>query len=170
MTYRVFTPGLALILLAGVTVLGAGPPAYASNAAMTTCSQAWDAAKKAGTVPQGQSWSQFYSQCAAKLKKGTAATNTDAAKKTKKEKAAAKAPPAEDTASYVPDEPGANDQPIPTKDASGKPLTAGEIAFRKRIKECGAEWRQDKAKGKLPATAKWPQFWSACDTRLKKQG
>jgi hypothetical protein len=71
----------------------------------------------------------------------------------------------------VPPEPTANDKTaVSAKDASGKPLSASEIAFRKRIKECGAEWRDDKAKGTLPAGENWPQFWSACNTRLKNQG
>lgn len=54
-----------------------------------------------------------------------------------------------------------------TVDKNGKPLTPGQIAFRKRIHECGLEWQQAKAAGKLPAGQKWPQFWSACNKRLK---
>ncbi len=177
MTNRIIAPGLAVILLAGAAILGIGESANAAgNATMTACSQQWQANKKAGTVPQGETWSKFYSQCAADMKKGavstaTAPDTTAPIKKTRKA-AAVKPPPAEsDTPGFVPQEPAANDQTATmTTDARGKPLSAGEVAFRKRIHECGTEWRQDEANGSLPAGEKWPQFWSACNTRLKTQG
>jgi len=168
MTIRIITPAL---LLAGVAVLSvAGPASAASNATMTTCFEQYKSEKDAGTLPEGEIWTKFYSDCASRLKKGKA-TATAPVKKTKKS-TAAKSPAVEDTPGYVPQEPTANDKTaaIPAKDASGKPLSASEIAFRKRIKECGAEWREDKSKGTLPAGEDWPQFWSACNTRLKAQG
>jgi hypothetical protein len=36
--------------------------------------------------------------------------------------------------------------------------------MRERQKKCGAEW---KAAGKIEKRMKWPQFWSACNKRLK---
>ena len=45
--------------------------------------------------------------------------------------------------------------------------TAGQIAARERQAQCSAEWKQAKAGGTLAKDAKWPQFWSACNTRLK---
>jgi hypothetical protein len=54
--------------------------------------------------------------------------------------------------------------------ANGKPLTAGEVAFRQRIHECSTEWHSERQAGTMPSGAKWPQFWSQCNTKLKAQG
>lgn len=45
----------------------------------------------------------------------------------------------------------------------------GTAAMRARQKECGAEWQADKAAGKT-GSMKWPQYWSACNTRKKAAG
>ena len=104
------------------------------------------------------------------MKKGKATATTAPVEKTKK--AAVKSPAVEDTPGYVPQEPTAKGkkESVLTKDASGKPMSASDIEVIKLIKACGAEWRSDKAKGTLPAGENWPQFWSACNTRLKNQG
>jgi opacity protein-like surface antigen len=49
-------------------------------------------------------------------------------------------------------------------------ISAGMAAMRERQKKCGAEWREAKAAGTAPKGTKWPQFWSACNKRLKAQG
>ena len=51
-----------------------------------------------------------------------------------------------------------------------KPLTAGQKAARARLKQCGAEWKAAKASGKIKKGEKWPQYWSACNKRLKAGG
>ena len=43
----------------------------------------------------------------------------------------------------------------------------GFAAARERQKKCGAEWKEAKAAGKIEKGQKWPQFWSACNQRLK---
>ncbi len=48
-----------------------------------------------------------------------------------------------------------------------KPPTAAQLAERERIKKCGKEWKEAKAAGKVEKGMKWPQFWSACNKRLK---
>jgi hypothetical protein len=48
-----------------------------------------------------------------------------------------------------------------------KPPSAGMLAMRERQKKCGAEWKEAKAAGKIEKGQKWPQFWSACNKRLK---
>jgi len=48
-----------------------------------------------------------------------------------------------------------------------KPPTAGMLAMRERQKKCGAEWKADKAAGKIEKGMKWPKYWSACNKRLK---
>lgn len=56
------------------------------------------------------------------------------------------------------------------KPAAAKPATPGQTAAHQRQTACGAEWRAAKEAGKVPAGQKWPQFWSACNKRLKAQG
>jgi len=51
-----------------------------------------------------------------------------------------------------------------------KPPTPGQIAARERQKKCGAEWKAAKAAGKIEKGMKWPQYWSACNKRLKAGG
>ncbi len=48
-----------------------------------------------------------------------------------------------------------------------KPPSASQIALRDRQKKCGAEWKAAKAGGKIEKGMKWPQYWSACNKRLK---
>jgi len=48
-----------------------------------------------------------------------------------------------------------------------KAPSAGQAAMRERQKKCGAEWKEAKAAGKIEKGMKWPQFWSACNKRLK---
>jgi hypothetical protein len=45
--------------------------------------------------------------------------------------------------------------------------TPGQLAARERQKKCAAEWKQAKADGKVEKGMKWPQYWSACNKRLK---
>jgi ubiquitin len=47
-----------------------------------------------------------------------------------------------------------------------KEASAGQMAARDRQKKCGAEWKEAKAAGKT-GDQKWPQYWSACNKRLK---
>ncbi len=115
------------------------------------CSGQYQEAKTAGTL-KGQKWPQFYSDCAASIKNDTS------------------------DASTVPDEPKQKttskkmaNYTVPKVDKNGKPLSAGQIAFRQRIHECSVEWQSDKAANKLKAGQKWPQYWSACNTRLKQE-
>jgi len=53
---------------------------------------------------------------------------------------------------------------------SKKPPSAGQLAARARQKKCGAEWKAAKAAGKIENGMKWPQYWSACNKRLKAGG
>ena len=60
----------------------------------------------------------------------------------------------------------------PAPAAGAKPATglSGRQAMIARERACGAEWKADKAAGRIPAGQKWPQYWSACNTRKKAQG
>ena len=48
--------------------------------------------------------------------------------------------------------------------------SAGQAASRERRKKCGAEWKEAKAAGTIEKGTKWPQYWSACNKRLKAAG
>lgn len=133
--------------------------ASASSGHQTTqqiCSGQYQSAKSAGSL-NGQSWGQFLSACAANIK-----NYSDASAPAPTEPAAVTPAQAQTMA--------ATPAAIPTTDANGKPLSAGEVAFRQRIHACSQEWQSEKASNTLPAGSKWPQFWSACNTQLKQQG
>jgi hypothetical protein len=51
-----------------------------------------------------------------------------------------------------------------------KEPSAAQLAERERIKKCGAEWKADKAAGKIKKGMKWPEYWSECNKRLKGKG
>lgn len=42
------------------------------------------------------------------------------------------------------------------------------VAMHDRQRQCAQQWKADKAAGKVPAGQTWPQYWSACNTRMKK--
>ena len=62
-------------------------------------------------------------------------------------------------------EPAKKDDKKETK--TKKEPSAGMTAMRERQKKCGAEWKEAKNAGKVEKGQKWPQFWSACNKRLK---
>jgi hypothetical protein len=46
--------------------------------------------------------------------------------------------------------------------------SASPAAQRQRA--CGAEWKADKAAGKVEKGMTWPKYWSACSKRKKGEG
>lgn len=134
----------------------AAPAAGGMSAKAVTkeCSTQYQAAKKAGTL-NGQKWPQFLSACSDSLKSDT----SDAA--TPPEPAAA---PAKTTASKT----TAAKTTAAATTAEGKPLSPGQVAFRARISECGEQWQKAKAANKTGGKT-WPQYWSACNARLKSE-
>ena len=48
--------------------------------------------------------------------------------------------------------------------------TPAQQSMHARLKKCGAEWKAAKAAGKIEKGMKWPQYWSACNKRLKAGG
>ncbi len=134
----------AAVFAAGVALA----PAQAKT--MKECAAEWDqmkAAKQTG----GMKYRDFSKQCMA----GGAAPSAPTAAPT----TAAPAPPA------------ATPAPAPATTAA-KPATglSGRQAMIARERACGAEWKADKAAGKIQAGMKWPQYWSDCDKRKKAQG
>jgi hypothetical protein len=57
-----------------------------------------------------------------------------------------------------------------TEAKTKKPPSAGVGEMRARQTKCAAEWKEAKAAGKAEKGQKWPQFWSACNKRLKAAG
>jgi hypothetical protein len=51
-----------------------------------------------------------------------------------------------------------------------RPQSAAQQAMHERQKKCGAEWKAAKKAGKIAKGMKWPQYWSACNKRLKAGG
>ncbi|WP_188342427.1 hypothetical protein [Phyllobacterium sp. 628] len=138
------------------TAAPAAAGTMSAKAVTKECSTQYQAAKTAGTL-NGQKWPQFLSACSDSLK----SDQSDAATPPEPTAAAAAAP-AKMTA-------GKTAAAAPATGANGKPLSAGEIAFRSRITECGAEWQKAKAANKVAAGVTWPQYWSTCNTRLKAE-
>lgn len=123
--------------------------AKASNAFIQQCSAAWQKLKKSNAVPAGLKWGDFLKQNCTVGSAGEDALPAE--------------PNSANAAAY-------QSIDVAKTDKNGKPFTPGQIAAHKRIKECASEWRTAKDNGSLPAGEKWPQFWSACNTRLKAQG
>jgi hypothetical protein len=134
-----------LIVVAVLASAAALAPVAAQAKTMKECAAEWDkmkAAKQTG----GMKYRDFSKQCMA----GGAAPV-----------GAAPAPSVPTTAAPAP-APGAG-----ATTATGK---TGRQAMVARERACGAEWKADKAAGKIPAGQKWPQYWSECNKRKKAQG
>jgi len=53
------------------------------------------------------------------------------------------------------------------KQTTKRAVSPAIAAMRDRQRKCGAEWRETKAAGRVSKGMKWPQYWSACNKRLK---
>ena len=135
--------------LAGATGLAAAGPATAQANVMKDCAAKYQAAKTAKTLPAGQTWIQFLAQC----RKATPAAAAPVAA------SASKATAVHAVATQPPTRPN-----VPVR-APGQ-RTPGQVAEASRQKQCGAQWKADKAAGKTGSQT-WPQYWSACSKRLK---
>lgn len=62
--------------------------------------------------------------------------------------------------------PAETERPAPRSARPRREPTPGQLAARERQKKCGLEWREAKAKG-TTGGLKWPQYWSACNKRMK---
>jgi hypothetical protein len=164
------------VVVALGSLLSLAPPVLAETV-MQQCGQQYQAAKAAGTL-NGMTWNQFRSDCSAKLKAQPASTETPPAA------AAAPATPAANPlnpapatttatapapAATTPATPATTTASAPT--GTGKAMSTGRAAFVAREKECGAEWRAQKATlvAQTPGLT-WPKYLSQCNTRLKAAG
>jgi hypothetical protein len=62
---------------------------------------------------------------------------------------------------------GSEDATKTDKPKKAKSSSGGRAAATARQRECGAEWKADKAAGKIADGMKWPQYWSECNKRKK---
>ena len=70
---------------------------------------------------------------------------------------------------FVPMAPAYAQTAAPAKESAKKDTKSGDksgMSGAERRKKCSEEWQAAKAAGKT-ANQKWPQFYSACNTRLK---
>ena len=125
---------------AALGTLALASPAAAAPNAMQVCGARYQAAKKANQLPAGQNWTHYLAQCRAGLAKPAAAT------------AMSKPAPAV--------------KPAAAKRPAGSP-SAAQQAMVAREKQCGQMWKADKAAHKIAANQTWPQYWSACNKRVK---
>jgi hypothetical protein len=133
-----------LIIVAALASAAALVPVAAQAKTLKECAAQWDQMKAANQTG-GMKYRDFTKQC---MSGGAAPVG------------AAPAPATPATAA-----------PAPSTGAA-KPVTGspGRQAMIARERACGAEWKADKAAGRIPAGQKWPQFWSECDKRKKAQG
>jgi hypothetical protein len=149
---QIFLP-LALTAALGLAI---ATDAGAAGSVMKQCGDKWQAAKAAGQVPAGQTWSKFLSRCRADLAKTpkAAAATSHAAEAT---------PPAAKTAAA----PQTAVKTAPKMAAT--PASPGREAALTRQRQCGAEWKANTAALKAQYGS-WPKYWSACNIRLKTTG
>jgi hypothetical protein len=125
-----------------VATLGVGASAHAANDVMKECGAKYQAAKANNTLG-GKNWNQFLAAC-----RGTQAA----------------APAAAPAAAAPVSKPVAAAKPASHLPGAQSPAMQ---AMHDRQRQCGQMWKADKAAGKVPAGQKWPQYWSACNTKLK---
>ncbi|MBO9581511.1 MAG: hypothetical protein J7498_11520 [Sphingobium sp.] len=133
---------IATIGAAAIGMLVFTGPAAAADNAMQVCGAKYQAAKKANQLPAGQTWNKYLAQCRAGMKSATPAPASAAAS-------------------------GAMSAAKPAVARSNGQPTPAQKAMYDRERQCGKMWQADKAAHKTPAGQTWPQYWSACNKRLK---
>ena len=157
MSIRIMAAGFAMTLAAAVV------PGTASAQAnvMKECGAEYQTAKAANSL-NGQKWNDFLSACRTRkaADKGAPAATPPAAT------AASTSAPAAPTATAATPTAAAPATAAPT--TAAKPASAGRAAMLDRERACGAEWKEKKVElRKTTPTLKWPQYWSACNKRMK---
>lgn len=115
-------------------------PALAQQKTVKACTEEWQK-NKADNQAKGITEKAYVEKCRADSAKPPAATTTTA--------------PAAPTAA--------------PKTTTKKPADPKE-AEHARERACGADWKAEKAAGKVPAGMTWPKYWSECDKRKKAAG
>jgi hypothetical protein len=117
-------------------------PSLAQKKTVKACQEEWRANKAANEAAKITE-KAYVAKCRAEAEKPAAATAP----------AAAPTAPATSAATAKPAKP-----------------TDGRQAEYVRERACGADWKADKAAGKVPAGMTWPKYWSECNKRKKAAG
>jgi hypothetical protein len=170
-----FALSTAAALALGIAAAGQAQ-AQVQASAQKQCSIEYQAAKAANSL-NGQSWSDFYKSCRARMAEPAAAAAAPAPAAAPVPAPAPAPAPAPVAAAPIPapaPAPAPVAAPAPTPSpaapatAAGKPVSPGRAAMLERQKKCAAEWDEKKDEiHRADPKAKWPQFWSQCNKRLK---
>ena len=150
-SHLLIASGLLFAALAGTSM-------SAEAKTMKECAAEWQQMKAAKTT-NGMKYKDFSKQC---MTGEPAPAGAPPAAETKPMPPPPPAPPPPKTTTTMP--------PPAAGAAPAKPMSPGRAAMIARERACGAEWKADKAAGKIQAGMKWPQYWSACDKRKKAEG
>ena len=162
MTIRI---AAATAVFAAVAFAG---PAFAQANVMKECGAQYQTAK-AGNALAGKTWNQYLAECRVRVSATPAATTTGPAPAAPAAAAAPAANPLKPAAAAPVAAPVVAAKPAATPAAA--PASGGKQAMIARERECGAEWKANKVELiKATPGLKWPQYWSACNTRLKAAG
>lgn len=149
---RTFSAALLAAAISAALTFGSGS-ALAQAKTAKACEEEWTA-KKAELQKAKTKKKDFIAQCRAAP--AAAAPAAPAAKP-------AAAPAAKPAAA-----PAAKPAAAPASaEPQGKP---GREAMIARERACGADWKAEKAAGKIQAGQTWPKYWSECNKRKKAQG
>jgi hypothetical protein len=182
MLHHVWRPAAAVAGLAFAAGLAFGSAAQAESV-QKQCSVKYQAAKSSNSL-NGETWNQFYKQCAAELKGGSAAAPASTS-------APASAPPPATTTTQAAPPPkkhhwwqgGSNKSQAATPSAP-PPVSSGNVVFpnavssqysnlsagRARFKTCDDQYRANKAtggNGGLKWIEKGGGYYSECNKHLK---
>jgi len=149
----VVTSVAGLMLIA----LSAGA-ASAQQSKMKACADEWNKVKAANQT-EGKTYRDFSKECMSRTGDSSAAPAAAAPAPKPAASSTAAAPAAKPAA------PAAN-----STTTAAKPVSSGREAMVERERACGAEWKADKAAGKIAAGMTWPKYWSACNERKKAAG
>lgn len=175
MTQSTFGAACAALTLLGSVVALSAPAA--AETVMQQCGQQYQAAKAANTL-NGMTWPQYRTDCSARLKAtpavqtgtppaATPVAATPVAAPNPLKPAALPAPMPAPAPASAPATPVA----APATTTAGKPMSPGRTAFVARERECGTEWKANKATltTQTPGLT-WPKYLSQCNARLKSAG
>jgi hypothetical protein len=116
-------------------------PSLAQKKTVKACQEEWRANKAANEAAKITE-KDYVAKCRAESDKPAAATTTTA--------------PAAPAPKMAP--------------ATAKKPADGRQAEYARERACGADWKADKAAGKVPTGMTWPKYWSECNKRKKAAG
>jgi hypothetical protein len=135
-----------LIVCSAVIISGlafSATPSFAQKKTVKACEEEWRANKTANEAAKITE-KAYVAKCRAEAAKPAAAAPTTA-----------------------PTAPAATTKMAP---AATKKSTDGRQAEYARERACAADWKADKAAGKVPTGMTWPKYWSECDKRKKAAG